>query len=256
MFIIDAAKGVRYDYVFFLTTLYMPVRYIQRLRDSHPDAEFIAYHWDSIGLHNNYLDNVRLFDRVFSFDSKDCARYGLNYLPLFASGVYGDIESCACDIDVYSIGTVAVLNRYILAHKFKSYCESNGVTCYLYLKVTFITYFRLLLHGVLPKDVHFKNIDEHMMRDVVSRSCAALDVPNHNQSGLTMRVIENMCIGKKLITTNVNIVNEPFYDGKQVFIIDMDNITGLKEFLTNGVDGVPHPELKLQSWLARIFTVN
>jgi hypothetical protein len=52
-------------------------------------------------------------------------------------------------------------------------------------------------------------------------SCSVvIDIVQRGQSGLTMRAIEALAAGKKIITNNKNIINEPFYNNKNIMIID------------------------------------
>ncbi len=246
-------SGLEYEKIFFLTTLFIPACFIALFRKNHPTSEFIAYHWDSLGPHNDYLDNVKYFDRIYSFDSGDCNRYGYTYLPLFASGAYDDVVFSMPTIDIYSVGTVAVLDRYFLAQQYKQLFESMGLICYLYLKVTPISYLRLLLKGVIPKNVYFRNLNPQKMSEIVSQSKSVLDVPNHKQTGLTMRVIENISIGMKVVTTNENIANEAFYDKRVVHILGVDDQIDLPAFINGDYRGPRCPELKLNSWIKKVL---
>lgn len=250
--IIKQNSSIKYDKVFFITTHIFSIDNLKYLRNSQKNAEFISYHWDAISQYD-YLGTVEFFEKVFSFDIVDCKKYGFIYLPLFASGIYDNIEQKEHDIDIYTVGLVARPQRNILVQQFKDYCISNDISFYFHLKMTPTAYMKILMKGVIPKDVSFSTLETEVMRDIVTRSRAVLDVPNHEQSGLTMRVIENICIGKKIVTTNVHIVNEPFYNKKQVFLLGEDNMDDLKSFIRSEYKGREHPELKLESWLRNIF---
>ncbi len=251
--IINQSLSKEYDKVFFITTHYFSIENLKYLRNSQKNAEFISYHWDSL-IQENYLETVEFFDRTYSFDRVDCQKHGIKYLPLFACGIYNDIEKKELDIDIYIVGSVGNPQRYILVQQFKDYCISNDISFNFHLKVTPITYLRVLLKGIIPQNVSFRTLKTEVMRDKAMRSRAVLDVPNHEQSGLTMRVIENICIGKKLVTTNVNIINEPFFDKNQVFLLGVDDMKDLKAFIRSDYKPKEYPELKLESWLRNIFT--
>lgn len=250
--IIKQSSDIKYDKVFFITTHFLSNDNLQYLRDSQKNAEFICYHWDPISQYN-YLSTVEFFERIYSFDSEDCKIHGFNYLPLFASGIYDNIEEKYHDIDIYTVGTVARPQRNILVQQFKDYCVNNNISFFFHLKMSPLAYIKMLFKGIVPKDVSFRTLDTEIMRDIVSRSRAVLDVPNHEQSGLTMRVIENICIGKKLVTTNVHIVNEPFYDKNQIFLLGVDNMDDLKAFIHSDYKPRQHPELRIEFWLKSIF---
>jgi hypothetical protein len=250
--IISQSSSIKYDKVFFIATHFFSIDNLKYLRNSQGNSGFISYHWDPVSQYN-YLDTIQYFDRVYSFDKIDCQKHGFKYLPLFASDIYNNIEQKEHDIDIYTIGSVVNPQRYTLVQQFKGYCISNDINFYFHLKVTLISYLKILLKGIIPKDVSFGALKAEVMRDIVTRSRAVLDVPNHQQSGLTMRVIENICIGKKLVTTNVHIVDEPFYDKNQIFLLGEDNMDDLKSFIRSEYKGFEHPELKLESWLKNIF---
>ena len=250
--IISQSSSIKYDKVFFITTHFFSIDNLKYLRNSQENAEFISYHWDPLS-HYNYLGTVSFFDRTYSFDSVDCKKYGFKYLPLFASGIYDNIEQKEHDIDIYTVASLSGTQRYILAQQFKDYCISNDIKFYFHLKVTPINYLKILLQGLVPKDVSLRILEPEVMRDIVTRSRAVLDIRNHQQSGLTMRVIENICIGKKIVTTNEHIINESFYDKNQIFLLGKDNIDDLKAFIYSEYKPRQRPELKIEFWLKSIF---
>ena len=241
-----------YDVVFFLTSHFFSSDNLKKLRETHSTAKFIAYHWDSIEQYD-FLNTVQFFDRVLSFDRQDCIENGFEYLPLFASGIYKEIQNKKQDIDVYTVSSIVRPQRYLLIDKFRKFCLENQVSFYFYLKVTPVTYIGILRKGVIPKGVSFKTIDQLAMKDIVERSRAVLDVTNHSQSGLTMRIIENVYVGKKIITTNQNVKYEKFFNEEQIFLLNKYNIRGVKNFLKQNCKTKEYPELLIGNWLKVIL---
>ena len=241
-----------YDIVFFITSHFFSLDNLKRLKETHSTAKFIAYHWDSIEQFD-FLNTVQFFDRVLSFDRQDCIENGLEYLPLFSVGIYKELKKKKQDIDVYTVSSIVRPERYLLIDQFRKFCIDNNVSFYFHLKVTPVTYFRILLKGVMPKGVSFKTIDHLVMKDIVERSRAVLDVTNHPQSGLSIRVIENICGGKKIITTNQNVKHEKFFNGEQIYLLNRYNISGVKNFLKQNCKTKEYPELLIENWLKRIF---
>ena len=66
--------------------------------------------------------------------------------------------------------------------------------------------------------------------DYIGNSRVVLDLPHPMQTGLTMRTIEAIGSKKKLITTNVDIVNYDFYNPKNILLIERENINFDKSF--------------------------
>ena len=250
--IITKTHAEKYDFVFFITTHFFSLENLKKLKETHSKSKFIAYHWDSIRQHN-FLNTVKFFDRVLSFDRQDCIEHGFDYLPLFASGIYKNLKTKKQDIDIYTVSSVVRPRRYLLIDQFRKFCTKNNFSFYFHLKVTPVTYFRILSKGIIPKGVTFKSIDQVVMKDIASRSKAVLDVTNHIQSGLTMRVIENVSIGKKIITTNQNVKHEIFFNEDQIYILGKNNIAGIKNFLGKNCKTKEYPDLLIENWLKVIF---
>lgn len=252
--IIEETKSIHYDKVFFITTHFMSIDNIKVLKKAHPTAQFIAYHWDSISQYN-YLETIPFFEKVYSFDRDDCKKHGFNYLPLFASGNYSKIiqDKVQPNVDIYTVGSIVQPERYILVNEFREFCLKNNITFYFYLKVTPVTFLRLLMKGIIPKNVSFTSINTKKLQSVIARSRAVLDVTNHKQSGLTMRVIENIYIGKKVVTTNENIKAEPFYSPEQVFILPIMEAKVFKSFIESAFKPQNLTELSINSWMKSIL---
>lgn len=66
---------------------------------------------------------------------------------------------------------------------------------------------------------------------MIRNSAAAFDFANHVQNGFTMRLMENLCAGRKIITNNKNVLTAPFYSPDRFFVYDNFNFDGVKEFL-------------------------
>lgn len=65
----------------------------------------------------------------------------------------------------------------------------------------------------------------------MQRSKATFDFANHKQTGYTMRFMENLCAGRKIITNNKRALSEPFYSPNRIHVFDDLNFDGIKEFL-------------------------
>ena len=61
------------------------------------------------------------------------------------------------------------------------------------------------------------------IRDILLSSNVVVDIQHPRQTGLTMRTIEMLGLGKKLITTNADIRNYDFYNPRNILVIDRDN---------------------------------
>lgn len=84
-----------------------------------------------------------------------------------------------------------------------------------------------------------------------------LDVVQEGQYGLTLRVMEAILFGKKVITTNKYLANdEDFATNENIYILDKYNFKGLKSFILKPV--IPYSENLKQkysfySWMERLL---
>jgi hypothetical protein len=92
--------------------------------------------------------------------------------------------------------------------------------------------------------------------EVVSRSSAILDVQHPEQGGLTIRTLESLALGFKVVTTDPTIREYEFFDPKQILVIDRHDPEVDTAFLNKPNDFEVHPkirELELTPWLGKVF---
>ena len=79
----------------------------------------------------------------------------------------------------------------------------------------------------------FFEISPNSYQKILEGSGTVFDVSNHLQSGYTMRLIENLYMNKKIITSSKNIKDENFYSPDRIFIInDFEfNISSILNFI-------------------------
>ena len=69
--------------------------------------------------------------------------------------------------------------------------------------------------------MHFRALSRREVIDYYRRAKVIIDLPHHLQAGLTMRVFEALGAGRKLITMNSHIAEEPFYDKRIMFPVQV-----------------------------------
>jgi hypothetical protein len=91
--------------------------------------------------------------------------------------------------------------------------------------------------------------------NLFSRSKVVIDLPNPLNEGLTMRSFEVLGSGLKLITTNNNILNEPFYNPEYICVVNPEEINIELNFIKDG-NSIPFSSIasySLKNWLINIF---
>ena len=94
---------------------------------------------------------------------------------------------------------------------------------FLFLHLSIKDQYKLFKKGMLPREAKSKSLSHKEILNYFARALCIIDFPSSFQTGLTMRTFETLAAGKKLITTNKYITNEPFYNPEYIQVIDTDN---------------------------------
>lgn len=258
--LVQAEKGHQYDVVFCLLP-FLHVECLEALRKDHPEAKFILYIWDAVsGYLRKGIDMPNYFgyfDEVFTFDMQDAHQYGIQYLPLFCIRQFQNIESnTECGNNIYMVGNLADLRRYHAVKQFEAYCSSHLIKFDWYLKSTLRKNFIIYNQRGSLRNLHLSSIDNEKFVNMMRDSSAVFDFANHVQNGFTMRLMENLCAGKKIITNNRNVLEAPFYSPDRFFVYDNLSFEGVKEFLQVPLQNPQRKfeEYHITSFLKRILS--
>ncbi len=218
-----------YDYVLVVKSEVLGREEIALLREAYPRAQFILYLWDGLENVPGGTEKLGLYDRVYTFDPEDAAKYGLHFRPLFYTGDYSRAQAPdRYDYDVAFIGTAHAIRPRVV-RQVEAQCRESGLRFYhyLYLPHPLLFWYHKLTNrsyrGVKKSDIHYTPLPAQAIRDIYTRSRAILDVEHTRQRGLTMRTIEMLGMEKKLITTNPMVKRHDFYDEGNILVIDRDD---------------------------------
>jgi len=203
-------------------TLSIGVLRALRLRNSR--ARFLLYLWDSLRNRSSVVDAIGLYDKVLTFDPQDAERFGLVYRPLFFSDEFSQRQREPTEFDLSFIGT-AHTDRWSLIAEIDAHLPSYiRRFWYLYLQAPWVFYFRKFLSPSFRRaritDFRFDALDRPEVGRIFRRSRCILDIEHPAQRGLTMRTIEALGAGKKLITTNPAVAKHDFYDPQNIVVLE------------------------------------
>jgi hypothetical protein len=221
--IADQIADRQFDIVFLLNPEALPVSFLEFCKSRWKDALYVMYMWDSIKNRKHTLEFVPFCDRVFTFDANDAELNGFAFKPLFYLDSYSKIRQGSHPIkyDICFMGTLHS-DRYAIAKEVKEWCDSQGLRCFFYFfSQNWILYYfnKLIGRGLTAprSEVSFVKMSTMEVVEIVASSRVVLDIQHPKQTGLTMRTLETVGSGKKLITTNDEIFKYDFYE--------RDNIT-------------------------------
>ncbi len=253
--ILASEQDYHADLVLFIQVHQMSQTNLAALRQGQPAAEFVLYNWDAVSNHD-YRPYLHHFDRVYTFDPHDAKTLGLHYLPLFCIPAFQGLRRRdATGQAVYTVGNIVNPKRYEAIHAFKRHCNQHDIEFKSYLMGSTHALTLLMRRGYLPMDVSLWSIRQTAFIDMVETASAAFDFANHHQVGYTMRTIENLCAGKKIITNNQAIRGEPFYSSDRIHVFDGLNFNGIQAFLGQPLHDpeATFPEFHLNIFVRRLI---
>lgn len=252
---IDRSKPTSFDKVVFLQAHQISLENLSRLRSIQPHAEFTLYNWDSLTNHD-YRPQATLFDRVLTFDPKDAQENGYGYLPLFCSRFMQRLRRDRVEPrSLFMVGNIVKPARYAAVESFRQYCSNNDLKFKQHLKVSPVVWLQLAWGGAYPRDIRFRSIAKADFCDLIETAAAAFDFANHAQSGQTMRMMENLCLGKKIVTSNAAVKKEKFYSSDRIHVFDGLDFSGVADFLNRELINrdADFPEYHIQSFVRQLL---
>jgi len=249
-----------YDFVLVIKGADLTLPFLQALRHAHGSAEFILYLWDTLHKVAGIEERLPYFDRMLTFDRKDALeRPTFQFRPLF----YRDDAKLAPlkrnaepPIDLCFIGWLHS-DRLPLMRRIQSLAESQGMSVFLYLYTGVSTWLKLAAKGA-GRDVHFRSLSYHKVMNINQGSRVILDFPHKGQCGITMRAIEAIGLGRKLITTATDIVNYDFYSTDNIRLLEGDDLEIDPAFVRSPASFLPEQvrlRYSLDSWIGDVFGV-
>lgn len=236
--IIDKVKG-SIDLIFVIKGEMISKKTLLLFRRKFPNVELVLYLYDPIKYIKGILEKTPLYDRVISFEPNDCKKYGFEFRALFC-----DFEkvnknkatSFGKHYDICFYGTMYG-DRFQIVYQLKKYCDEHNLNFYsfCYLRGKFMAIYYWLKNPYLRKlgmkRISFSPKTSLEIASIIASSNIVFDANDIYQQGLTLRTLETFVSGKKMITTNNDIVNYDFYNPNNIYVVDRKNIQIPYEFL-------------------------
>lgn len=257
--IFENIKSKIYDYILVIKGDKVPEWFISNLKDKYTESQFILYQWDSIKRLQNFNNIKKYFNSILTFDRLDSIEYGYKFRPLFYKDIYLNNEENTKEYDVFFSGYLHS-DRYNVLKKL--------INNYINLKIKHHLYIRKIefLKEQIKKFVKIEKLYDNSLVNFVSindfenmewmrKSKAVLDLHHPQQSGLTIRTIEALAMGNKIITTNEDIKNYEFYNPKQICVINRNTIEIPFDFFQtyNYFTSKEKEKYSLEQWVIDVF---
>lgn len=261
--LLKKVSSINYDYLFVIRGEVVPSFFLEQFREANPACKLLFYTWDSFTNHTHPITILKFFDKKFTFDSNDAAKYDLSFRPLFYIQEYEAIrkQQDTVEFDLLFLGT-AHSDRYKIGNEVIKWCSLNNLSSFAYyymhgrLVFLFKRFFDKTFEKFDYKKLSFKSLTASEIINLYTKSSVILDINHPGQNGLTMRTFEALGAGKKIITTNKEVVKYPFYDENNILVIDRENPVLNLQFFDRSfvsIDGELLEKMSLSGWVYSIF---
>lgn len=224
-------------------TIILHMEYLQKKIPSYihrkkPDMRVICWYWNKVNKKTipprKWGKNVE----YWTFNQADSEKYHMKLniqYYVYPSTIVNKTEDGGYESDILFVG-----HSHGRSEKIKKICieaEKRGLVC----DINIIDEKRALSNDIPYTEVQKKIIN----------SKAILEVMQDGQNGYTLRTMESLFFSRKLITDNKAIMEAPFYNKNNIFVIDVDSIDYMTTFLNLPYDGSVRKyqnEFNLNQW--------
>ncbi|MCH5219360.1 MAG: hypothetical protein J1F20_02230 [Muribaculaceae bacterium] len=187
------------------------------IKKRYPQLRVIYWFWNHIS-NPNILCQLQPNIEKWSYDPEDCKQYELKYnhqfyFPEIVNNTPDEAETYDCIFVGADKGRKEIINS---TQKLLS--DLGQKTFFLIADSSKV---RTNKHRLPYKEV----------ASLVKQSKCIVDILPPHQKGMSLRPLEALYFGKKLITNWKEIKDTPLYDKRTVYILDVNTTNHLSEFL-------------------------
>ena len=213
------------------------------------DTRLILYLLNPAFFSDDYIKLSKRWE-IWTFAKADSEKFGFRYGGTFYNPHLLKLTETeyreSKQTDVLFVGTDKGRKTYI--KELEHILTNDGIKC----DFRIVDNFKSLFTTEYSREVSYLDLCK-----LICNSKVLLDVVQEGQYGLTLRVMEAILFGKKVITTNKYLAKDTdFSSNENIYILDKYNLTELKSFILKPI--VPYNENLKQkysfySWIERLI---
>ena len=198
------------------------------LRKKHPRLKIVYLFSNIVAISGAKVYRVEEklnshYDMVFAFDKLDSEKYGFDHNQLIytTKEVLPDYRD-DLEYDLFYLGLAK--DRYPKLIEIYEKAKEEGLKC------------NFTIVGVpeedrkYTNDIHYERVPYSFAFENMAKSKCIVDIIQSNSTALTIKTCEAVILGRKLLTSNDNIVKEHFYNPADMRVYDKS--MSLKEFIS------------------------
>ena len=193
--------------------------FVHYLKNKYIDAKYVCFYQDLVKSHPGADPDIlsEFFDLILSYDKGDVEKYGLIYHPTVFSRYAVEQDLSIPESDIYFVGLAKDRFNSIFEIYYK--LREAGFICDFYLSGV------PPLNQIKEEGIHYIDKMGYMdnLKHVVRTKCL-LEIIQNGAKGSTVRTWEAIMYDKKLLTNNVSIVDDFYYNAEYISLINNNNI--------------------------------
>lgn len=202
-------------------------KYIKR---KNPNIKIIFWYWNSILEYNNEIIKSKFVDEIWTYNKFDAEKFNIKYNPQFYLKTKEFDQDEEYKSDIIFMGRNK--GRSEKLGELKEKLELNKLKCDF---------------NIIDKNNYMK-YDDYLKK--VNESKCILDFSFTEPCGLSLRPLESLFFEKKLITNNKDIVNYDFYNPNNIFVLGIDNLENINNFINKSYEKIDKGIVEYYSFYA------
>ena len=189
------------------------------IRSKAPNSRLIIYYYYVIKRVSLLQKMKKLDCEIWSFDRKDCSKYGLFYNPQFyfykLDFTGNNLRDFNYKSDIFFVGkdkkrleSLINLDRQL---------QNEGIDTKFIVVGDRKERYTSEQKTYLSNSISYAECVEY-----VKNTKCVLDIVQEGQKGMTLRIVEAMFFNKKLITNNDDILCMDFYNSQNIYVLGYD----------------------------------
>lgn len=227
---------------------YTTARHLKWLQTHWPGKRVILWYWNSV-LNEKLIHNLPEGVELWSYSKKDSEKYGMRLnTQFYFDCLVGEAEICRRE-------TLSSHPRAFFFGRDKGRSGQIMETGEALREAGVEVDIRIVPNTApgLPSLLNPDIVPYQAVVDMVKDADILIDYCLDPDSGLSLRAMESMFFGKKLVTNNKTVLDSDFYNPANIYVLGHDN-RSLKEFVDCQRELVS-PEIRdhylLSNWLKR-----
>lgn len=188
------------------------------IRKKNKNAKIILWYWNPLVINGQKVFKDKNVDEVWTYNRFDAQKLGIKYNSQFYHKI-DMVNNREIESDVIFLG--------------RDKNRDNGI---IDIKTTLEKYKIKCNFRVIRNENEYVTYNEYL-NEILSCRCI-LDFNVTSLNGLTLRPLEALFLKKKLITNNKDIINYDFYRPNNIFVLDVDDMSKIKEFIESPYEDI------------------